>query len=116
MCLFLKDGGKIRIARKNIVVWKLLDTSNEVYRSPYMGFLYYKGRKYTPARLQIMRSSGTISQGFHAFRSGSSAYRSRNWCLDVKVVKMVIPKGSKYAFGQWGEIVSSHIRFPKKGE
>jgi hypothetical protein len=118
MCLHVKDGEKIRTASKNLVVWKLLVPWGKAYKSPYRRFVYYPRRIYKPVSLKVKGTfpyDKVVHKGFHAFTSKSMA---RFWCYkcDEVVVKMIIPKGSKYILGYNSEIVSSHIRFPKKGE
>ena len=117
MCLRVLPGEKIRIARKNMVVWKLLNTDLKGnLRSPHMHFLYWRRRRYTPVNLVIkhMEISGfikawgsvrVVNEGFHSFTT-----------LRPKCHRMIIPKGSQYVLGARDEIVSSHIRFPRKGE
>jgi len=115
MCLIVKDGEKIRTAARNMLVYKrLVPVGNGRYESPCIGFFYYRGRIYQPVEL-VIDYNRFVEAGFHAFVSRTEPDLFMIMPSEV-IVPLIIPKGSQYVLGQYGEIVSSHIRFPKKGE
>ena len=128
MCLYVLKGYKTpRKATEDIVVYKRLMKSswpNEFY-SPYQSFRYVRGKTYTskidPVLTQFRRYPkrrhdgtiviGEINIGIHAYSKKEEAYfRKGQW---DKVIKCIIPKGSKYHLGEGNEIVTNTLIIPE---
>ena len=110
---FLKNPS---ILDKDMIVYKVLLTNN---CSPYRGMYYEKGMHYYREGRNIFTSKihkypyiawrVQIHEGLHAFtdlaEAQNVAYRN-----DKKIVKMVIPKGSRYFRDDWRkEIVADNL-------
>lgn len=111
------------IAKEDIVVYKVL---NKVKRkgfslyakSPYQGFMYLKGAKYT-AELRMDYDKNMqgyalyIEEGLHAWQSINNGckllYNKEN---NGFITEMIIPKGSKYFLGIHGDIVTNEMIWP----
>ena len=110
------------IADKDITVWKVMYKTN---KSPYQGAAYVANHYCSMVRLKpvevhfkgidVVLHSATIEEGYHAFRirevarkliRGFSYFFANN---NYKLVKMVIPKGTRYYIGNKGDIVSEVI-------
>ncbi len=104
------------IAKKDIVVYKGLDKVTNVRGcSPYNIFYWDKGFRYTEVKrgsrvfgTKIDRRGGgyqiVVNRGFHACTS-----RSRAKSHGAFVIKMIIPKGSRYILGSSGDIVTNNL-------
>lgn len=109
MCLYAKGSRiKYEIAEEDIVVYKRLLLDN---RSPYMKFQYKSNSTITLKKRLVAYARFEISEGLHAYVSRKTAKRecykgkTYSYC-DEKVVKMIIPAGTRYALGTNDEIVS----------
>lgn len=114
MCLIVKDGCHIEIAKEDIVTFKnVLSRKNNRWESICMGTELYEYNKVLTARRFPYKSTDTIehlqivdqnngimydhiNEGFHS--------KVKNKCCD-KIC--IIPKGSEICYGD--DIVSLHI-------
>jgi len=98
-----------KIAGRDRVVYKVLDKDN---KSPYQGFKYHKGFLYYQTNKKKPFDIGVhsfwwgvykinINDGLHAFITKDAAeyLRIRSKVSELRVVKMVIPKGARYFLG-----------------
>ena len=110
MCL--KNVSNKKIAKKDIIVYKHLRKEDDM--SPYFWFLYQKNVLYK-SEIQHSLNERVISKGLHSYRSYIGAFFSKFFDSDkngLKIVKMVIPKGSIYYTGyfvNFRSIVSNQI-------
>lgn len=119
-----KEAGEYKgeIAKKDIVVYKVLDRATETCgQAPYQSDFYYeKGMHYTESELKIVVQKGLndyclqIHQGLHAFVSknnhGINEYMAmhKKHC-GSKAIEMIIPKGSIYYLGTNNDIVTNNL-------
>jgi hypothetical protein len=112
MCLFIKDGCHIEIAKEDIITFKdVLERRGNCWESICMGAELYEYNKILTARrypyrptdtiehLQVTNNS-TIHEGFH-----SNVKKSISSCNKI----CIIPKGSEICYGNNYDIVSLHI-------
>lgn len=119
MCLYIKDSQNILnklikqikplIAKEDIIVYKVLDQNNY---SPYRAYKYTEGFHYyeTGDIIPEVGKCSTdiiIKKGLHSYSSYTIASTRRN--STDKIVKMIIPKGSKYFIGKNEDIVSDNL-------
>lgn len=140
MCWY-NDKLKIKTAKKDISVWKIVKLSTS--RSPdkcyslYAEFPYVKAIiETTSIEFNVMEHGLTIkgNKGFHSY-SNKLKWEKRNDILivlrektlfkscnyvtgvpinsDIRIAKFHIPKGYKYAINKDGEIISSAIVFDR---
>ena len=121
MCLIIKDGCYIEIAKKDIVTFKEVIKQKGNYWEPiYMGPEYYKYNEVLTARRYPYASTDTIEhlqseelitgklvicEGFH------SKVKKTLFCSKI----CIIPKGSELCYGNDNDIVSLHIVVFKNG-
>lgn len=111
MCLIIKEGCHIEIAKKDIITFKeVLTCENNCWAPSYIGIELYEynevltARKfpYTPTdtieHLQI-EDRIRIHEGFH------SRVKKTYFCNKI----CIIPKGSEICYGRNNDIVSLHI-------
>ncbi len=108
---------KPNIAKEDIKVYKALDCFNGVYQTPYRGYTMKEGEHYYQTGkifgTSITKRWGTarleinITQGLHAWLKRKSAVGAAN-----NIIEMIIPKGSKYFIGMYGDIVSDNLIWP----
>lgn len=101
------------IAKKDIIIYKVLFKDGKRVISPYIQFPYVLKKLYqTDFRIIYARNniSKLIHEGFHGYRN--KKYATDRW---LEVYKCVIPKGSQYyiSFDQ-EEIVSNQIIIKRK--
>lgn len=117
MCLHpINDRFEIRIADRDIVVWKVLETyptlknkPGKTLYSPFYGAIYHPGRT---KRSPIWITYGVIDEGLHAFIT-----RDAHDAVDLlargeklrRIYPAVIPAGSKFTVGRWYEIASTAL-------
>ncbi len=109
-----------RTANKDIIVYKLLlkkkaRNGTFKYISPFKEFQYKKGEHYyqtddwCTATVVSVGSMGfylEINEGLHSYLN---PFFASTWYNNSVLVKMVIPKGSRYFMGQNGDIVSDNL-------
>jgi hypothetical protein len=113
MCLFIKDGCHIEIAKKDITTFKEVLRRNNCWEPACKGSETYEYNKiltarkspFTPAdtiehlQIDITYGVGTIYEGFHS--------RVEKTFICNKIC--IIPKGSEICYGENNDIVSLHI-------
>lgn len=116
MCLYVakSDNGKPFVAKKDILVWKVINKANN--RSYFKQFEY---KQFTTHKTNIRKKvitkydDATINKGFHSFITRKVARAEGQCCywysVPTKVVKMWIPKGSLYYIGVHQDLVSDLI-------
>lgn len=113
MCLRTKSK-KPKIAKKDIICYKVLEVRDGKYYSPVMLFRYDLDVLYKSCGEPHVTYNGSryeVDRGmFHAYTSKNTAYNSlllvwRGRC----VFPAIIPKGSKYYIGICNEICSDEI-------
>ena len=102
MCLIVREGGKIEIAKKDITTYKKVRILNNRWWS---GIFYkeniFRFNKLEKTVINLRIYYGEINEGFHSFK------RLRyNYITSGKLVICIIPKGSEYCLGN-GDIVSN---------
>jgi hypothetical protein len=111
------------IAKKDIIVYKVLDTykrkGETKYRSPYMRFKWMKGQHYFERGGTLGTSyigqtwdgkyEFDVSEGLHAYTTPKRAFSGSY--VGAVVVEMVVPKGAKYYTSSIGEIVATEMIF-----
>ena len=120
MCLHVNADTKIKVAKEDIVCYKVIIEDFEsdgmcIWRSPYQGMIYEKGHVYILGeQLKLLQSSHKkypyrIEEGFHSFTNLSDALVFLNSfeaeCISMGmnfksiIVKCTIPKGTTYVEG-----------------
>ena len=118
MCCILDKLTKPKIAKRNMVVWKILRSKDGILMSPYaLTRIPADGKMHGPTRAiangKIDPSAGTLDEpevfnnqgtygvgiGFHAYRNKDTAMR--RWQDELngrthRLFKAIIPSGSKY--------------------
>lgn len=139
MCWYC-DKLKIKTAKKDISVWKIVQhsvVSTDKCYSLYAKFPYIKSIiETTSIGFEVTRHDGIFkgNKGFHSYSNKlewerddttifvfrkKTLFRSQNYIIDVtdqcniKIAKFHIPKGYKYAINKDGEIISSAIVFDR---
>lgn len=105
MCLTVKEGCKIEIAKKDITTYKKVKIQNDSFWGGvcYGGKFCFNKLEKTVTNLSINKYK-EINEGFHSFK------RLRdNYVRCGKLVICIIPKGSEYCLGKNGDIVSNEI-------
>ena len=122
MCLIAKQVIKwfgsnralIRRAHKDIIVYKVLVKKFDKYCGPYQhSYIYHKGLNFPrhPSKKRFFESTAICEGGWlHAFTTKDKACAVAEWSNDT-IVKMVIPKGSRYILGECDEICTSCLRW-----
>lgn len=114
MCLHpINDRFEIRIADRDIVVWKVLETyptlknkPGKTLYSPYYCAIYNPGRT---KRSPMWITCGVIDEGLHAFITHDAAVRRMKAETQRHIYPAVIPAGSKFTVGRWNEIASTAL-------
>ena len=110
---FKSEKAVIRLARKDIVVYKILVKCFDKYIAPYRaGFIYHKGLNYPkePSKKILFEDTLIFGGWLHAYLNEDRARDVAEWSNDV-VVKMVIPRGSKYILGTIDDVCASCLKW-----
>ena len=138
MCWYC-DKLKIKIAKKDIPVWKIVtfltdNSCDNICKSLYAGHIYLKDKlEITLIKFEVKRNVVIGTVGFHSYsnklkwkRSNDNslfyAYKERifsnfkdyiitNSTFNTRIARFHIPKGYQYAENKNGEIISSAIVF-----
>lgn len=130
MCLYIEDNAKIEVAAKDIKVFKLVNIhvfDGEIYvEAPYQATSYklaegiktnlfscgmydsygYRVRKFSS---HIPEGALVVNHGIHSCVTyDGAAAKTQTHRL---VVHAIIPKGTKFIRGEYGEIVSLRLMF-----
>lgn len=118
MCLIKYNPG-FKIAREDILVYKLLykEESNETYYSIYRNSPYELGIVYRVSSLvdQPIQDINhypkyRVEAGLHSFTTLEYAKIMR-WNATKQVIALgIVPKGSRYAYGNDNDIVSNELK------
>ena len=101
MCLDLKWWSRKRTAKKDIVVYKFVETiihGGKNLVSPYQGMDIKIGETYHAA---IVICGSKVYNGFHSLKSLRQAKKEASKRSKGKFTKCIIPKGSVYYNGIW---------------
>jgi len=104
MCLDLKWWSKKRIATKDIVVYKVVETvgwGSEALQSPYRSMPVNIGETYSIPEPAIGKLGSKVYQGFHSLKGKKYAKKLTLGHYRGRVAKCIIPKGSTYYNGTW---------------
>lgn len=118
MCL--KNASELKTAKKDIVVYKYVKIREDLIRvSPYQYDPISIGTVMTTRMGRV--THGIVQAGFHSYRF---YYECLDFCSSIyyifgplEVYKCVIPAGSKYRTGKFGNhksIVSNQIKYINK--
>lgn len=114
----IKQEKHVKIAKKEIKVYKILRTSG---KSPYIDFKYDKRWWYNVKKFKYAKDYSwstfniVVYDGLHAFITKKAAklhFKKYFYCLQLKnyqIVEMYIPKGAKYILGTDDEIVTTDL-------
>ena len=105
MCLIVKKGCKIEIAKRDITTYKKVRIHDHFLWSGvfYAGIFRFNKLEKAVTNLSINESK-EINEGFHSFKRSYD-----NYVLCGQLVTCIIPKGSEYCLGIEGDIVSNQI-------
>lgn len=112
MCLTPKTG-KVLTTHKDKVVYKVLEKTDKNFVSPYRFFTYKIGKKYEVNEHYFNEKEHDIVEIYNGLHSYSSIKHARNMSFPLtsyeKLFVAIIPKGSKYLYGNNGDIVSNKL-------
>lgn len=97
MCLTRKAKSELKIAKQDIIVFKIGYKYDNEFKSPFQKFIYHQDVVNTT---NMDRYSVSINVGFHSFPDLKEFHkysRSRSYYKGI----FVIPKGAKYYEGTW---------------
>ena len=137
MCWYSKKL-KIKTAKKDILVWKIVtfltdNSCDNICKSLYAGHIYLKDKlEITPIEFKVERNGIIGNIGFHSYsnklkweKSNTGVFVFKEKILfkaqhiyipgtsksNTKIARFHIPKGYQYAENKDGEIISSAIVF-----
>lgn len=122
MCLYT-DQTRAKIAKEDIVVYKVLDTEYGLLLSPYYSHSHWSIGRTKKSKLHKQKDRSSIpidkyavNEGLHACRTIQRAFdRIGTTVLTTsKVFEAIIPKGAKYYFGQKDEAASDKLKLTGK--
>ena len=107
MCFHIEKGvnSKFKIAKKDITCYKMIFLNDRAY---YQNFAYSPNTLYN--FINIKKEFDIIEKGYHSYSTKYKAFCSGNkfYC---KIVKFIIPKGTKYYYNSfYKEYVSTKIK------
>jgi hypothetical protein len=118
MCLNIKWYSIPRIALTDITCYKYVDRDDQlldVFRTPHQAALVRLGETYTS---EIRRNKNEVKEALHSFAKLKitiaylNKYRPTSYKRgDVIIVRCIIPRGSWYYKGKWGNYKSSPKRY-----
>ncbi len=113
MCLILdptrNNGDEPLVAKKEIKCYKYLRPTENGGIAPFYAYKYTFG---VENHTQMELEGGFVMKGFHALESrfkGLEIVLVHRPYERYGLYKCIIPKGAKYYFGRYGEIVSDTI-------
>lgn len=84
-----------KIAEKNITVFKCMFTKGNILNSPYFGGIEYRiGERFTSHFCGLKND-----EGFYSFKYYQAAFNFKRYIKGSKIIKCIIPKGTKYIEG-----------------
>lgn len=112
MCLILTEKAGIKVAKENIICYKVMEKRDKNLISPYQSMHYKCGTmrvSETPIKLKHGPLGAYIEKGFHSISNEQEAKRLKSalqtsamlYYFDAQyvVVKCLIPTGTRYAVG-----------------
>ena len=113
MCLILTEKTGIKVAKEDIICYKVMEKRDKTLMSPYQRMRYKCGTMYvseTPITVKHIYVIGScIEEGFHSVSNEQEAERLKLalqtyatlYYFDTQyvVVKCLIPAGTRYAVG-----------------
>ena len=112
MCFIVKQDYRVKIANKDIICYKTgyLEKNKNEFHSEYRSFIYKKNKLYKRNCLTLNKYRYNISlfRGFHSFQNKRMVLMNRYKKDELKSIKFIIPKGSKYMIN-WKEYISNQI-------
>ena len=123
MCLTLTEKTGIKVAKEDIICYKVMEKRDKTLISPYMNMHYDCGTTYmseNPIKVKHGLLGAYIEEGFHSVSNEQEAERLKSilqtcatlYYFDTQyvVVKCLIPTGTRYAvgfFSDFGENLNS---------
>ena len=103
MCFSIQQNQNaiVKIAKKDIVCYKLLTELDGFYRSPIQNVVYFsiKGKWVIKTETQFTGEKCSIYRGLHAYSSKEEAFA---WKTSYgRVFKGIIPKGTPYYYNSY---------------
>jgi len=134
MCLYIRKGNKIEIAKEDLVCYKALFEDTEETWFPYFMHNNYTLKfKYNESleavdhlkaedcsNTPLIDTSGKvfstefIKTGFHAYSVRLINFEKSLFIQTTKFHKAIIPKGSEYCLGVFGDIVANRMIVTKE--
>ncbi len=102
MCLYSKTTDS-QTADRDITCYKLVYPENmdHKFRSQFQEFPYELGRTYQEIYFRKVNLTRHVYEGFHSYRTIKEAVSHS--CLNMVMIKCVIPKGSRYYVSDDGD-------------
>lgn len=107
MCLRIKEGCKIEIAKKPIPVYKVVDYTGDrrfLWNKTWKANIRRTRHRYNRCLVACIHleinEPGKINEGFHAY--------IKNVCA-LGLRYAIIPRGAEYCRGVWDEIVANQM-------
>ena len=99
-----------RIAKDDIVVFKVLDHKKDGWKTPYRDkrVFFIFGEARLRAKLNVSNNE-YVDEGIHSCLHASTATSVWSDCDNGNVFTAIIPKGAEYFVGRWGDIVSNKL-------
>ena len=117
MCLTLTEKSGIKVAKEDIICYKVMNKLNNILLSPYQNMQYKCGIMYVSKNSitvkHIFAIGACVEEGFHSVSNEQEAERLKsalqtfamlcNVDTQYVVVKCLIPAGTRYAVGFFSE-------------
>lgn len=121
MCLYLTEKSGIKVAKEDIICYKVMEKWGEILASPYQNMRYKCGImrvSETPITVKHIFAIGScIEEGFHSVSNEQEAERLKsvlqtyatlyNYDTQYVVIKCLIPTGTRYAVGFFSDFGES---------
>lgn len=126
MCISVHRSEKVKIASRNVKVYKRLTIKdNGKLVSPYLETYYQIGKDKTAIggfnrTLKEFENKKKhwiiidLDEGIHSYSSEKTALNNRLQVYNEDIFLAVIPKGARYLIGQYDEVISDKLRIVKR--
>lgn len=111
MCLN-PTHSKVKIAEKDIIVYKRLKIQGNRLLSPYTFFEYKLNKEYTVKTKLSDKTLREVNRGLHAYQTEQKAKDTKYPSDAIYIAK--IPRGAIYKLGTNDDIVSNKLKVIKK--
>ena len=127
MSLYVKNGTTMKVANKDIKVYKRLNIGRKGgLTSPYQGTPYYLNKMVTakkdfaksimehnfgdnsPLTYGLHAYTTKLTYGLHAYTTKQRAFTTVHWSYEG-IFEAVIPKGARYIKGLYNEILTDQL-------